>query len=95
MFSEPLKLSHRHSLSVRQCGPRKEWELICIETPKVSVSFDLVVAALEVCSKEEIFRNVDKALCVKLFIAQCFFGIFVCLFALVLAGKIIFLTAGK
>ena len=58
----------------RQCGPREEeGELICTRGPKVFTSLDVVVATLGIYPNEEIFRNADKALCVKILIAVVFF----------------------
>lgn len=39
-----------------------------IKKPKVFISLDLVAATLSICSREEIFRNVDKAGCVKMYV---------------------------
>lgn len=65
--------------SGRQCGPiQEEWELICTKRPTVFISFDLVVATLEVYAKKEIFRNANKVNVSKLFIAIV--GCFACLF---------------
>lgn len=58
----------------RQCGPREEeGELICTRRPKVFTSLDVVVATLGIYPNEEIFRNADKALCVKILIAVVIF----------------------